>query len=109
MKKSITASEKYSQAMEITDQTKADEYFEMCIQNNMSTSGHTREEAEVVERSNLGYWAGYYDNETRTRVERLFKCAHPFFEAIAEKGPPTMEEAFEMGRKLAEKRMGRKS
>jgi hypothetical protein len=41
--------------------------------------------------------------ETRARVELLFKCAHPVFGAIVEKGQPTPEEAFEMGRKLGEK------
>ncbi len=54
--------------------------------------GKTREEAEEIERANLGYWAGYYRPETRERVERLFRCAHPFFGSIAEKGPPTPEQ-----------------
>lgn len=38
-----------------------------------------REEAERVERFNIGYWTGYYDSATAARVQRLFRCEHPFF------------------------------
>jgi hypothetical protein len=50
-----------------------------------------------VERHNLGYFAGYYDNETRERVERLFKCSHPIFGSIAKNGAPTAKEALAAG------------
>lgn len=97
----ITAGDKYDPAMQITDQAEADAYFERCVAHNM-TFGKTREEAERIERANLGYWAGYYSNDTRHRVERLFRCAHPVFGAIAKVGAPTPEEAFEMGRRMGE-------
>ena len=57
----------------------------------------TQEEAEGLARGNLGYWAGYFDHATRERVERLFRCEHPVFGSVAEKGPPTPEEAFRLG------------
>lgn len=95
----ITFGEKYETAMEIKTQQEADEYFEACVEHCMGF-GRTREEAEEVERSNLGYFAGYYDDETRARVEALFKCAHPVFGSIKEKGQPTAEEAFGMGKNL---------
>ena len=57
----------------------------------------THEEAERATRSGLAYWAGYFGNETRARIERLFACAHPFFGAIAENGPPTTDETFALG------------
>ena len=100
MKKEITFGDKYGPAMRITDQAEADRYFEECVEHTMSF-GKTRAEAEEIERTNLGYWTGYYDNETRERVERLFKCAHPIFGKIAERGAPTMQEAFTAGLKLA--------
>lgn len=100
----ITIGEKYDPAMKITDQFEANAYFEDCVEHTMRVAEMSREEAEQVERTNLGYYAGYYDNATRERVERLFRCAHPMFGAIAEKGPPTPEEAFEMGRALASTR-----
>ena len=99
----VSISKKYGPAMEITDQEAADAYFEACIQHTMGW-GKSREEAEAKERANLGYYAGYYDAETRERVERLFRCAHPVFGAIAEKGQPIAEEALKLGAALAKGR-----
>ena len=96
--KEINIKDKYGPAMIIKDQAEADTYFERCVEHNMSF-GNTREKAESIERQNLGYYAGYYDNETRVRVEKLFKCQHPVF-GNASNGVPTAEEAFEMGRKM---------
>ena len=92
----ITYGDKYGPAMTLMNQAEADAYFERCVQHCMRF-GKSRVEAEAIERSNLGYFAGYYSHETRARVERLFRCAHPLFGAIAEKGPPTAEEAFAAG------------
>lgn len=102
METEITIGEKYGPAMQIRDQAEADAYFEECVQHTMSF-GKSRLEAMQVEKANLGYYAGYYDDETRARVEKLFKCSHPIFGAIAN-GKPTPEEAFEMGQRMAEKR-----
>jgi hypothetical protein len=96
MDKDITISRKYEPAMMIKDQAEADAYFNECVEHTMQFAT-TREQAEKIERESLGYFAGYYDNETRERVERLFNCEHPYFGKISVKGPPTMEEAFQMG------------
>lgn len=96
-----TIGEKYGPAMEITDEAEAKRYFEKCVTHSMGF-GKSRAEAETIERSNLGYYAGYYDNETRKRVERLFSCAHPVFGKAVE-GTPTPEEAFTMGMEMAGK------
>lgn len=96
-----TNSQKYDPAMKITDQAEAESYFRQCVDHLMRVRGYTKAEAEKIERINLGYWAGYYDNETRARVERLFKCAHPVFGPIAENGPPSFAQAFGAGVALA--------
>lgn len=88
-------------AMEIAEQAKADEYFEALVQLNMERFGKSREEAERTQKSNLGYYAGYYSDETRKRVERLFKCSHPVFGAIAQ-GKPTPDKAFQKGVELGQ-------
>jgi len=99
--KKITTSEKYEPAMALTEQAEADEYFEVLVQHSMMNFGKTRQEAEELEKTNLGYFAGYSGAETRERVERLFSCAHPIFGAIAEKDPPTVEEILAMGNRSA--------
>lgn len=96
----ITIGDKYGPAMQITDPKEAQEYFQVCVEHCMRF-GDTREEAEAIERGNLGYFAGYYGADTRARVERLFNCAHPIFGAIADKGSPTPAEAFMAGVALA--------
>ena len=88
--------DKYGPAMEITEQADANVYWEKCVRHSMS-HGKSRYESEKLERGNLRRYAGYYDHETRDRVERLFRCSHPAFGSIADNGPPTAEEAFKAG------------
>ena len=97
----MTIRECYEPAMEITDQAAADIYFELLVERQMRVFAKSREEAERDERISLGYYAGYYDTETRERVERLFRCAHPYFGAYAERGPVRPEDAFHAGVALA--------
>jgi hypothetical protein len=73
-----TIGELYDPAMEITDQAEADAYFERLVNLAMS-GGMPRDQAEALQRENLGYWAGYFGPETRDRVLRLFNAPHPFF------------------------------
>lgn len=91
-------SDLYRQAMEATDQATADRIFEQCVQQHLKARPQDdRERAEFVQRSNLGYFAGYYDSETRRRVEKLFKAVHPVFGSIEKHGEPSADLAFKMG------------
>jgi len=96
----VTLGGKYSPAMEIRSKAEANAYFEKCVRHTMSF-GKSRDEAELIERDNLGYYAGYYDHDTRIRVETLFQCQHPIF-GRASDGEPSAEDAFQMGMKLGE-------
>lgn len=87
----------YDPAMEIKDQDEADAYFSDLVDRHITIFGSTKESAEYTERVNLGYWAGYYDWDTRVRIKKLFDASHPIF---GDKNP-TPEEAFEMGKKWA--------
>lgn len=100
---SISVADKYGPAMLMTEQGEADAYFDALVEHSMRAFGAEREEAVANERSSLGYYAGYYDAETRHRVEKLFKCAHPIFGKIASVGVPTAEEAFYEGVRWAER------
>lgn len=93
----ISLGDKYGPAMACQTQEAADAYFEILVRHSMRRLDLLRERAEAFERNNLGYYAGYSDNETRARVERLFKCEHPIFGAIARNGPPTQTEALAAG------------
>lgn len=112
-KKRLTYGEVLKPAMEITDPEDAKQYFNtyvefvLCELKNDKTKyrqseaididAMLRKEAEDICKSNLGYFAGYYDNETRKRVEELFLCEHPVFGSYKENSVPTPEEAFNAG------------
>jgi hypothetical protein len=89
-------------AMDIKDKEDADQYLVEYISYIQSEIDKCPERihdnAEKIAKSNLGYFAGYYSNETRERVEKLFCCAHPIFGSVKENGIPTNEQAFEMGK-----------
>lgn len=105
--KGMSNGEALRPAMEVTDADEAREYFEAYVQSLITNYGQPRDKAESVVRQNLGYFAGYYDDETRARVERLFGCEHPVFGAITNRGAPTAEEALAAGRALAAKHLNR--
>lgn len=85
----------YGPAMAITDPDPARIYFEALVERSMRF-GNTRADAEQIERSNLGYFAGYSSFETRQRVERLFGAVHPYLGSTAS-GPLTVEEIVRIG------------
>lgn len=52
-------------------------------------------------KGNIAYMAGYHDHEVRVRVEYLFDAVHPLLGPAA-MGRPSVEEAFEMGKRMGE-------
>lgn len=88
-----TTGQLYKPAMEIKTQAEADEYLEGLIDWAVTCHGQSREEAERIQKQNLGYWAGYYNAETMERVNKLFRTSHPVFG----KEWPTPTQAFRMG------------
>ena len=97
-------------AMKIIDHDDAKQYFKSYVEYLIPhiIEKHTDADDEFIymesvniAKHNLGYFAGYYDNETRNRVEKLFECSHPIFGSIEEYGEISPESAFEMGKKLA--------
>lgn len=77
-----TIGEAYSPAMNITTQEEADLYFEQLVSECIEARPMTRQEAEKIQRQNLGYYSGYYDVATQERVQRLFRCVHPVFGSV---------------------------
>jgi len=105
-KKVLTYGECLGPAMEITNEIDAKQYllyYVSFIQKEINKNPRDDMTAEQIAKTNLGYYAGYYGEETRIRVEKLFMCSHPIFGSIEEKGSPTAEQAFEMGKNYSKK------
>lgn len=49
-------------------------------------------------RQNIGYVSGYYDSETRSKIQKIFETAHPIFGTST----PSGDEALKVGQKLGE-------
>ena len=104
-KESLTAGECLEPAMEIKNKKEAMQYkrdYIAYIQADLDKNPNELT-AEQIANSNLGYFAGYYSNEVRKRVEELFECAHPIFGSIKQNGAPTAAQAFRIGQERAEK------
>jgi hypothetical protein len=100
----MTLGEAYGPAMEIRSQEEADVYFKKLVDDSIAEGDpHPREVIEEILRDGLGYYAGYYDNETRLRVERFFQCEHPILGKFVMNGAPTLDEAFRLGGNVATK------
>ena len=104
-KEELTYGDLLKPAMEITDPQDAQQYLTEYVKwVQKALDKEPRDDdmtAEQIAGVNLGYYAGYYDNETRVRVEELFMCSHPVFGSIKNNGSPTPEQAFKMGEDLA--------
>lgn len=107
-KSKLTIGEALGPAMKITDKADALQYkaaYIAFMEKQIEEEGTDLQGKNVdeVANSNLGYYAGYYSNETRARVEELFDCAHPVFGSIVDNGAPTTEEVFNAGKEFGEK------
>lgn len=106
-KKNPTVGELLDPAMHITDPEDAKQYlaaYVKMIQKGLDKTPNSEGlTAEQIAKSNLGYFAGYYSNETCERVEKLFMCEHPVFGSIEKNGAPGNKKAFEMGLALGKK------
>lgn len=92
----------YEPAVAAKTQEEADEMFAKIMRylKMAQIADHTEEELKEIALSNLGYYAGYYDHETRTRVRILYNARHPIFGDTE----PTPEEAIQAGMDLAQER-----
>ena len=101
----LTIGETLGPAMEITDPLDAQQYLTDYVNHiQKHLDKEPRDDnmtAEDIAKANLGYFAGYYDTDTRIRVEKLFSCAHPIFGTIKDNGVPTADQAFQAGKDMA--------
>lgn len=96
----VTIGDKYGPAMTMK---RGATYFKACVRHTLKLRPElTLAEAESIERQNLGYYAGYYDQATQERVQRVFNCEHPIFGKASNE--VTRERAMRLGAALAGKR-----
>ena len=97
-KETLTYGECLDPAMKITDENDAKQYLDAYvsyIQKHLDKEPRNDNKTALeIAKMNIGYYAGYYDNETSKRVNKLFCCSHPIFG----NSTPTAEEAFECGK-----------
>lgn len=94
----LTYGETCGYACEITDPTEAARFInDLCLWHIREGHHASLEAAYKTEMVNIGYCAGYYNEETQQRVYRLFGAVHPIFGTAQ----PTAEEAIEADKKLA--------
>lgn len=102
----MALSEIYEPAMKITTKSEAEiflnELSNFIAGNQLSLYNYALE----VAKENIAYYAGYYDIETRIRVEDLFKCEHPVMKKAAHY-TYTNEELFAMGQEWARKELNK--
>lgn len=79
-----TMREIFDEALKCKDKEEAAEFLEAYI-----SLGVTKE----IALSNFGYYAGYFNQKTLTKVNELFGAVHPVFGTEM----PGPEKAFEMG------------
>lgn len=75
----LTIGEVYSPAMNADTEDEAMKYLSVLIKRKMKLLGINESAAKEMELHNIGYYAGYCDDETRKRVNRLYKTTHPVF------------------------------
>lgn len=83
-KEGLTYGEALEPAMMIEDQEEADAYLKAYvgfIQKALDKEPPGKHTAIEIARINLGYYAGYFGNETQERVKKLFLAKHPIFDS----------------------------
>lgn len=91
----------YDAAMKATTMTAAAfELDRLVLAARRADPSKGYDEHREIQLSNIAYFAGYYGDETRQRVENLYGCEHPVFGEFAAFGSPPPEVSFRMGQAI---------
>ena len=75
--------ELFNEALRLAKENKdeAHEFFKAYVKAVIDENDevYSLEEAERIAKSNLGYWAGYYNEETCVIIYETYRCEHPIF------------------------------
>jgi len=99
-KATLTIGQVYDPACSFVEtEEQAKKYFDLLVNYAVTIHSISVEEATKNELLNIGYYAGYYDNDTRIKMQKLFGAIHPIFGRVF----PTADEALEIGKRIGEK------
>lgn len=89
----VSYTSKYDAIFRIDDGETARRYLRACVDhcmrlNDMAGKPIDKQKAMQIEKTNIGYYAGYGTAQDRLRVENLFGCIHPFLGPAEEQPSP---------------------
>ena len=90
----------YEKAMQVEGEIDARSIYLQLLNKEMKILP-LKLEADRIVRKNLGYFAAFYDQSTRERVEKLFRCVHPFLGSCEKHWEPA--EILEIGMRVNDK------
>lgn len=94
----VTYGEKYGPAMEVKTKAEAEAYFNECVAHTMRVDPAIPiEEAQRIERLNIGYWSGYCSRDVMARVEELYGFGHPFIR-LTDTPEDVLRKGMELGK-----------
>src|SRR5882672_6581023 len=94
---SKTYGEQFKEASACETKEQADEWLAAEIERYRVDYGQDEPKAKSVIMGNLGYMAGYYDDATAKKINRLFGATHPIFGGDNYHNTVTPEQAYEVG------------
>ena len=93
----MTYREQFDSALACETKEQADKLFAGEVKRYETEFGKSAEEAANIIRANLGYMAGYCNDETAKKVHALFGAAHPIFGGSDYHNTTSPEKAFALG------------
>lgn len=96
-----TYSQQFKAALACETNEQAEVWMEKEVEHYVEHHGKTPTEAIAIIKSNIGYMAGYYDDETARKIHRLFNAVHPIFGTSTYHADLSGVDAFKIGIKQA--------
>lgn len=99
-----TMGEVFNEALRLakTDSYEAKEFFKEYINCIANDNHYSWDKATEIAKSNFGYFAGYYDEETCDIIYKTYQCSHPIFgnKPFSISAEEAYKKGLEMGKKL---------
>lgn len=97
-------SEVFNEALHLakTDSFEAKEFFKVYINWIAEYNHFSWDKATEIAKSNLGYFAGYYNEEVCDIIYKTYQCSHPIFgdKPFSVSAEDAHKKGLEMGKKL---------